>query len=194
MTPRLRSLLPVVALAFSLAGLPSRLLSAQTISDSAEFMIWRKAQTEDLDGMRTKFMALAKAVPAGKLSWRPMEGTKSFHQVFAHIAAEGNTETAMFGRPLPAGSLADFDAEEARLTKLTDAEVIAAMDQALHTLSATLDALSLATVGTPVRYYGQMTLPRVAVAYTVNDLHEHLGQLVAYTRTNQIVPPWSKKQ
>ena len=68
------------------------------------------------------------------------------------------------------------------------------MDQALHTLSATLDALSLATVGTPVRYYGQMTLPRVAVAYTVNDLHEHLGQLVAYTRTNQIVPPWSKKQ
>ena len=194
MTPRLRSLLPVVALAFSLAGLPSRLLSAQTISDSAEFMIWRKAQTEDLDGMRTKFMALAKAVPAGKLSWRPMEGTKSFHQVFAHIAAEGNTETAMFGRPLPAGSLADFDAEEARLTKLTDAEVIAAMDQALHTLSATLDALSLAAIGTPVRYYGQMTLPRVAVAYTVNDLHEHLGQLVAYTRTNQIVPPWSKKQ
>ncbi len=194
MIPRHRPLLPVLALAFSLAGLPSRHLSAQTISDSAEFVAWRKAQTEDLDGMRTKFMALAKAVPAGKLSWRPMEGTKSFHQVFAHIAAEGNTETAMFGRPLPAGSLADFDAEETRLTNLTDAEVIAAMDRALHTLGATLDALSLASIRTPVRYYGQMTLPRVAVAYTVNDLHEHLGQLVAYTRTNQIVPPWSKKQ
>jgi hypothetical protein len=63
----------------------------------------------------------------------------------------------------------------------------------LHTLSATLGALSLATIRTPIRYYGEMTLPRIAVAYTVNDLHEHLGQLVAYTRTNQIVPPWSKK-
>lgn len=24
------------------------------------------------------------------------------------------------------------------------------------------------------------------------DLHEHLGQLIAYARMNQIAPPWSK--
>lgn len=186
--------LPPLALALGLTSLLSGPLSAQVISDSAEFVAWRKVQTEDLDGMRAKFLALAKAVPASKLSWRPMEGTKSYHEVFAHIAAEGNTETAMFGQPLPAGSLEDFDAEEARLAKLTDAQVIAAMDLALQSLSATLNALSLATIKTPIRYYGQMTLPRAAVAYTVNDLHEHLGQLVAYTRANQIVPPWSKKQ
>ena len=24
------------------------------------------------------------------------------------------------------------------------------------------------------------------------DLHEHLGQLIAYARMNNIVPPWSK--
>ena len=24
------------------------------------------------------------------------------------------------------------------------------------------------------------------------DMHEHLGQLIAYARTNQIVPPWSR--
>ena len=24
------------------------------------------------------------------------------------------------------------------------------------------------------------------------DLHEHLGQLIAYARMNHIVPPWSK--
>jgi len=33
----------------------------------------------------------------------------------------------------------------------------------------------------------------VATTYTLNDLHEHLGQLVAYARMNSIVPPWSKK-
>jgi hypothetical protein len=74
-------------------------------------------------------MALAKAVPADKLKWKPMEGTRSFHDVFAHIAAEGNTGTAMFGRPLPAGSLADCDAEEARLGKLSDDQLIAVMDK-----------------------------------------------------------------
>jgi hypothetical protein len=34
---------------------------------------------------------------------------------------------------------------------------------------------------------------RVATTYTLNDLHEHLGQLVAYARMNSIVPPWSRK-
>lgn len=194
MTVPFRPRIAAFAFALSLVAIPCSALRAQAAgSDSAEFSAWRRVQKEDIDGMRAKFMALAKAMPAGKLSWRPMAGTKSFHEVFAHIAAEGNTETAMFGRPLPAGSLADFDAEEARLSKLSDDQVIAAMDQAMQSLSATLNALSLATIKTPIRYYGQMTLPRVAVAYTVNDLHEHLGQLVAYARTNQVVPPWSKK-
>jgi hypothetical protein len=185
---------PALVLVLGLTGFPGAPLRAQAaVGDSAEFVAWRQVQKEDIDGLRKKFMALAKAVPADKLSWRPMEGTRSFREVFAHIAAEGNTETAMFGRPLPAGSLADFDAEEARLKKLPDGELIAVMDRAMQSLSATLGGLSRATINTPITYYGQSTLPRVAATYTLNDLHEHLGQLVAYARVNTIVPPWSKK-
>jgi len=185
---------PALVLVAGLTGFTGAPLRAQTaVSDSAEFAAWRQVQKEDIDGLRKKFMALAKAVPTDKLTWRPMEGTRSFHEVFAHVAAEGNTETAMFGRPLPAGSLADFDAEEARLKKLTDDKLIAVMDQAMQSLSTTLAGLSRATINTPIKYYGQSTLPRVATTYTLNDLHEHLGQLVAYARMNSIVPPWSKK-
>ncbi len=185
---------PALALAVALTGMPAGPLRAQSAAaDSAEFTAWRQVQTEDIAGVRKKFMALAKAVPAAKLTWRPMAGTRSFHEVFAHVAAEGNTETAMFGRPLPAGSLADFDPEEARLNKLPDDQLIAAMDRAMQSLSATLGALSLATINTPIKYYGESTLPRVAATYTLNDLHEHLGQLVAYARMNAIVPPWSRK-
>ena len=168
-------------------------LAAQAVSNTAEFEAWRKVQKQDIDGLRDKFMALAKAVPADKHGWRPMEGSRSFHDVFAHVAAEGNTETAMFGGPLPAGSLADFDAEEARLRKLPDDQLIAAMDKSLQALSATLAGLSLDKMNTSITYYGQPTLPRIATTYTLNDLHEHLGQLVSYARMNQIVPPWSKK-
>jgi hypothetical protein len=177
-----------------LTGFPGAPLQAQTaVNDSAEFAAWRQVQQRDIESLRKKFMALARAVPADKLAWRPMEGTRSFREVFAHVAAEGNTETAMFGRPLPAGSLADFDAEEARLKKLSDAELIAVMDRSMQSLSATLGGLSLAKINSPIRYYGESTLPRVAATYTLNDLHEHLGQLVAYARMNTIVPPWSRK-
>jgi DinB superfamily len=185
---------PALALLVGLSAFPRAPLRAQTAgSDSAEFAAWRQVQQRDIEGLRKKFMALAKAVPAGKLAWRPMEGTRSFREVFAHVAAEGNTETAMFGRPLPAGSLADFDAEEARLKQLPDAELIAVMDRSMQSLSATLAGLSLAKINSPIRYYGQSTLPRVATTYTLNDLHEHLGQLVAYARMNTIVPPWTRK-
>jgi len=185
---------PALVLVVGLTGLPSAPLRAQTaVSDSAEFAAWRQVQQADIDALRKKFMALAKAVPAGKLTWRPMEGTRSFREVFAHVAAEGNTETAMFGRPLPAGSLADFDAEEARLKKLSDDQLIPVMDRAMQSLSTTLGGLSRPTINTPIKYYGQTTLPRVAATYTLNDLHEHLGQLVAYARMNSIVPPWSRK-
>ncbi len=185
---------PTLVVIAGLAASPSALLRAQAaVSDSTEFAAWSQAQKEDIDGLREKFMALAKALPADKLGWRPMDGTRSFREVFAHVAAEGNTETAMFGRPLPAGSLADFDAEEARLKKLPDDQLIAAMDQAMRSLSTTLGGLSRTKINTPIRYYGQNTLPRVATTYSLNDLHEHLGQVVAYARMNKLVPPWSKK-
>jgi hypothetical protein len=185
--------LPALAVMAGLASFVTAPLAAQAVSNSAEFEAWRKVQKEDIDGLRGKFMALAKAVPASKLGWRPMEGTRSFHEVFAHVAAEGNTETAMFGGRLPAGSLADFDAEEARLGKLPDDQLIAVMDKSMQSLSATLAGLPLEKMNTSITYYGQPALPRIATTYTLNDLHEHLGQLVSYARMNQIVPPWSKK-
>jgi hypothetical protein len=185
--------LPALAVVAGLASFVTVPLQAQAVSNATEFEAWRKVQKEDLDGLREKFMALAKAVPADKLGWRPMEGTRSFHDVFAHVAAEGNTETAMFGGKLPAGALADFDAEEARLRKLPDDQLIAVMDQSMEILGARLAGLSLDKMNTSITYYGRPTLPRVATTYTLNDLHEHLGQLVSYARMNQIVPPWSKK-
>jgi hypothetical protein len=182
-----------LALLAGLATSATAPLAAQAVSNTAEFEAWRKMQKEDIDGVRDKFLALAKAVPADKHGWRPMEKSRSFHQVFAHVAAEGNLESAMFGAKLPAGSVANFDAEETRLNKLPDDQLVEEMDKSLQLLSATVGGLSLEKMNTPIPYYGQPTLPRIAMTYTLNDLHEHLGQLVAYARTNQIVPPWSKK-
>ena len=193
MVPSSRFSLSALAVLAGLAGLVTAPLAAQAVSNTAEFEAWRKVQKQDIDGLREKFMALAKALPAGKLGWRPMEGSRSFHDVFAHVAAEGNTETAMFGGKLPEGALADFDAEEARLGKLPDDQLIAVMDQSLQSLSATLAGLSLDEMNTSIVYYGRPTLPRIAATYTLNDLHEHLGQVVSYARMNQIVPPWSRK-
>jgi hypothetical protein len=177
-----------------LAGWATAPLHAQApATDSVEFADWRQVHQRDVDILRERFMALAQAIPADKLNWRPMDGTRSFRDVFAHIAAEGVTEPVSFGRPLPAGSLADFDAEEARLRALPDAELIAAMDRAMVNLSSTVAGLSRSQMNTKISFFGGMAFPRAAVTYSLIDLHEHLGQLVSYARMNQIVPPWSRR-
>jgi hypothetical protein len=169
-------------------------LGAQTaVSDSAEFVAWRTAQEEDVDQLRQKLMALAGAIPPDKLTWRPMEGTRSFREVFAHVAAEGNVVPVGFGKPLLPGSVADFDAEEARLGALSDDNLVTAMDDAMQNLSAAIAALSPSSLNVPITYFGRSTLPRVAVSRILGDLHEHLGQLISYARMNAIVPPWSRE-
>lgn len=169
-------------------------LAAQTaVSDSTEFVAWRTAQQDDVDELRRKLVALAGAIPPDKLTWRPMEGTRSFRDVFAHVAAEGNLVPVGFGHPLLPGSVADFNAEEARLGTLPDSDLIAAMDHAMENLSAAIAALSRSSLNVPITYFGRSTLPRIAISRILGDLHEHLGQLISYARMNQIVPPWSRE-
>src|SRR4029450_1080461 len=62
---------PALALMAGLASFVATPLAAQAVSNTAEFEAWRKVQKEDIDGLREKFMALAKAVPATKLGRGP---------------------------------------------------------------------------------------------------------------------------
>ena len=44
-----------------------------------------------------------------------------------------------------------------------------------------------------VKFFGREITVRQLWIATVNHLHEHLGQSIAYARSNNAVPPWSKK-
>ncbi len=182
-----------LTLAACMSGLVPLTARAQAANDSTEFANWRGVQVYDMGQLRDKIVRLAHAIPANKLAWRPMDGTRSFHDVFAHIAAEGFVEPTSFGGPLPTGSVADFDAEETRIKGLSDEQVISEMERSLENLSSMIRALSKDHANEPITFFGARTYMRGAVALALGDLHEHLGQLVSYARMNQIVPPWSRQ-
>jgi hypothetical protein len=46
-------------------------------------------------------------------------------------------------------------------------------------------------VGTRKLFGRDYSILETSIGMTA-DLHEHLGQLIAYARVNGIVPPWSK--
>jgi len=44
----------------------------------------------------------------------------------------------------------------------------------------------------PVKLFGRDMTKQAALMLILNDQHEHLGQSIAYARSNSVVPPWSK--
>src|ERR1700691_1337519 len=57
----------------------------------------------DLETMQKKFVDLANALSADKLTWRPSPDSRSFAEVFLHVAGERYQILHLMGTELPAG-------------------------------------------------------------------------------------------
>src|SRR5271167_2236857 len=57
----------------------------------------------DLQAVQKKFVDLANALPADKLTWRPTPDSRSFAEVFLHVAGERYGILSMMGAEKPAG-------------------------------------------------------------------------------------------
>jgi hypothetical protein len=143
----------------------------------------------DLDVMRAKFVGLAEAFPQDKYTWRPMDGVRSVSEVLMLIASEGYgfAPTALGGKPGLARE------EMGGLSKITDkTQVLDHLNKAFAHAKKELEAIDPATITGKRRVMGQERNAFEIVMAVGGDMHEHLGQLIAYARTNHIVPPWSK--
>jgi uncharacterized damage-inducible protein DinB len=140
------------------------------------------AFAKDAGTLSDKFSGLAR-VMAGKYDWKPAPGVRSVADVFNLIVAEnGNLVAVISGTP--AGP---------RPAPITDPDK---MQEALKTSYANLQkavtALSDADLQAPVKLFGRDMTKQGALMLLINDQHEHLGQSIAYARSNGVVPPWSK--
>jgi hypothetical protein len=146
---------------------------------------------KDLDTLRGKFVGLAEAFPQDKYTWRPMDGVRSVSEVLMLAAFEGYAFIpSSFG-----GKAADLGSREeaAKLRTLSDkTQVLEHLNKGFTHAKQQLEALDPSALTGKRKVMGQdMSATQTALAIG-GDLHEHLGQLIAYARTNHIVPPWSK--
>jgi DinB superfamily len=180
----------VVAAAVMLTLAAPRALAQDVISKDAAAEL-KASFAKDLETLRGKFVGLANAFPPDKYTWRPMEGVRSVSEVLMLIAFEGyNFVPASFG-----GKAADLGSREeaAKLRTLSDkTQVIDHLNKAFAHAKQQLESIDAATLTGKRKVMGQdMSASQTALAIG-GDMHEHLGQLIAYARMNQIVPPWSK--
>ena len=145
----------------------------------------------DLDTMQQKYVGLAQAFPADKYTWRPMDGVRSVAEVLMLAAFEGYSfiPTSFGGKAADLGSREDA----AKLRTLSDkTQVIEHLNKGFAHAKQELQALDPATLTGKRKVMGQDRAATDIALMVGGDLHEHLGQLIAYARSNHIVPPWSK--
>jgi uncharacterized damage-inducible protein DinB len=141
----------------------------------------------DLETMQKKFVDLANAVPADKLTWRPAADSRSFAEVFLHVAAERYGILNMMGAETPSG----VDRKGLEKSTTDRAEIVAELNKSWAFTQKTIQGMSNADFAKLLPKLGPQANAGDVVYILVADAHEHLGQSIAYARENGIVPPWT---
>jgi uncharacterized damage-inducible protein DinB len=162
-----------VGCAAAIAALSLSSLQAQTVQAS----LAKEAGT-----LSDKFSGLAR-VMADKNDWKPGDGVRSVSDVFNLVVRENG---------LLAGTLTGAT-DGGRPAPITDPERLQeALKTSYANLQQTIAGLSDADLKAPVKLFGRDMTKEGAIRYLFGDQYEHLGQSIAYARSNGVVPPWSK--
>lgn len=137
-----------------------------------------------------KLLQLANAMPADKYGWRPGEGVRSVGEVFNHVASANYFFPTLWGGTVPAG----VDPQSLEKTMSGDkAKTIETLQKSFDNVRQAILAVPEADLNRKIKIFGQDATVRDAMMVVVTHGHEHLGQAIAYARTNGVVPPWSAK-
>jgi uncharacterized damage-inducible protein DinB len=147
-----------------------------------------KAQSlADLQVVEKKFVDLANALPTDKLTWRPTADSRSFAEVFLHVAGERYGILGLMGATPPAG----FNPKTYEKSTTNRGQIVEQLDKSWEFAQKAISDMTNADFAKLLPKLGPQANAGDVIYILVADAHEHLGQVVAYARENGVVPPWT---
>jgi len=126
---------------------------------------------------------LAQAIPEETYDWRPAEGVRSVSEAIMHIAHGNFLFASALGLPRPDDLPEDLET-------ITDkAEVMVTLRRSFEQVET---AIEQALTGDLDRAEPKFGTVRAVLLRALVHANEHVGQLIAYGRTNGVAPPWSR--
>ena len=148
----------------------------------------RRELIAGIDDAEQKFVALAQAVPQEKYGWRPAPGVRSVSEVFMHVVGANYMLPGMAGVKRDKGVTLARDME----TSVTDkAQVVDMLRKSFAYAKQSVMDVPDSEMDASVNMFGEQSTKRGVLVVIATHAHEHLGQSIAYARTNGVVPPWS---
>jgi hypothetical protein len=175
-------------IALSIGQLNATGQNADTNADKTAPSYDMKAQSlVDLERVQKKFADLANAVPPDKLNWRPSVDSRSFAEVFLHVAGERYGILKLMGATPPDG----FDAKTFEKSTTDRSRIVDELNKSWEFTKKNIAGMSNADFAKLLPKLGPQANAGDVIYILVADAHEHLGQSIAYARANGIVPPWT---
>ncbi len=145
---------------------------------------------EHFNASADKVVALAKAMPEESYTWSPMEGVASVAHVYMHIARYNYYYPDIaLGVPSPMGA-AEYDSWE---DGVVDKErVITILSESMEHVRRVAASMSSKDLEVKTRLYDRDIGQWAVLLQLVAHMNEHLGQSIAYARSQHVVPPWSR--
>jgi hypothetical protein len=162
--------------------------SAMATPASASAFDYKAKFLDDMKDLQSKFVGLAQATPQDKYTWRPGDGVRSNAEVFLHVAGGNFGFPGMMGVKAP-----DNYKRQGYETSTTDkAAIIDQLNKSFAYIDSSIEAMSADDLAKTRQGFGGASTSGYGILFLITtDLHEHLGQEIAYARVNNIVPPWT---
>ena len=148
-----------------------------------------------LEMQEGKLVGLAEAMK-GHWEWRPSDEVRSVGEVYGHVAAANMLIPTYFGIAPPEEFQGESD--QATMGNLMALEQIEDPDETIEHLRHSFMHARHAIARVPddrleevVQYFGTEGTVRTVMTTMMTHMSEHLGQSIAYARSNGVVPPWS---
>jgi uncharacterized damage-inducible protein DinB len=140
-----------------------------------------------LTGNQAQVVQLAEAFSEEQYDWRPSEGVSSVGEALLHVAGANYYLASKMGFAPPA------DVDMMSLGKITGKEnIIAALKKSNKFALETIVKVESAQLTDEVDFgFAKMNKLGGLLAMMEHN-GEHKGQLIAYARSNGVVPPWSE--
>jgi uncharacterized damage-inducible protein DinB len=163
----------------------------------------------ELDIATRHILSMAEAFPADAYDWYPDPRARSVSEVFVHIATGNYLLLDLLGVPVPADlyphlppASPDPSAASDRFSAFLrandelvasireKAEVIALLQPSFAAVEAAFRQTSERDLDGELDFAGEPSTVRRVYLRLLTHNHEHMGQMTAYLRCNNIAPPW----
>jgi hypothetical protein len=141
--------------------------------------------------LETLVMALARAIPADKYSWKPDDTARSVAQIFMRIADSTKLLDALVGEDIKPSELEGKLAEKANAVPPDKETILTQVATNFAEVRKDMEEARNGFLGSDAELFGKPNTNRGILTALDTAIAEQLGQAIAYAHANHIAIPWT---